>query len=428
MVKIALHCIVQGIGDTWMVDVKAPSGQLSEPGNEDRGDPTAKMTGRSVVPSKPMQAVIAADHAAHPKAGQPIPSRKKWIWAGLVLVALVGAALWYFQPWVSRDLAVSVETVTPAPLVRVLAVNGRIAPLHMVAVKPTVGGVITAVLADEGDVVKAGDVLAQVDPTQQQAAVRQALASLDAGLVAQSQAETNFARSEALGGTIARKDLDDARTARQSAEQEVSRLRALFDQTQIELSKYSLLAPMAGTVLAREAEVGQVVDPATIVFSVANLAQLVVETDVDEGYAARITPGLAAVLQLKGGTEKLDGRVGFVAPQVDVATGGLAIKIAFDAPVVVAVGLTVTANIIVDQLDAAIAIPRAAVVSDAAGSAVFVAVAGKAVRRGVVVVDWPADRLEVTSGLVAGDDVITDATGLSDGLAIQAAAAAVAAP
>lgn len=366
-------------------------------------------TGQLTVPNPP----------AVPPPSSPAPKKwSKWIWAGLVGVILAAAALWYFQPWVSKGLAVTVESVAPTPLMRVLAVNGRLAPLHLVDVKPTVGGKVLEVLVEEGTVVAAGDILARIDPAQQQAAVRQALAGLDAGLVAQGQAAANLARATALGGTIARTALADARTAQQTADQEVARLAALLDQTQIELAKYTLVAPMAGTILARHAEVGQVVDTGTAIFSIADLGKLVVETDVDEAYGARIVPGLRAVLQLKGGADKLDGSVSSVAPQVDAATGGLAVKIAFDAPVTAPVGLTVTANIIVDQQDAALSVPRAAVTMDATGAAVFVAVAGIAKRRAITVVDWPADRLEVTKGLVAGDAVITDAAGLSDGLAI----------
>ena len=354
-----------------------------------------------------------------PPPVSPAPKKRAWwMWAGLAVLVFAAGALWYFQPWISKGLAVTTETVTPAPLMRVLAVNGRIAPLHLVTVKSTVGGEVLTVLADEGDVVAAGEVLARIDPTKQQATVRQALAGLDAGLVSLAQADASFARAEALGATIARTALEDARTTQQTAGQEVARLTALFDQTQIELAKYTLVAPMAGTILTRQAEVGQVVDTASALFTVADLVQLVVETDVDEAYAAQIIPGLPAVLRLKGGTETVDGSVSFVAPQVDAATGGLAVKIAFDTPVAAPVGLTVTANIIVDQKEGAFSVPRAALVTDAAGVAVFVAVANRAVRRAVAVVDWPADRLEVTKGLVAGDAVITDATGLSDGLAI----------
>ena len=240
-----------------------------------------------------------------PPPTSPAPKKWSWwIWAGLVGVILAAAALWYFQPWVSKGLAVTVETVAPTPLMRVLAVNGRLAPLHLVDVKPTVGGEMLAVLVEEGAVVAAGDILARIDPVQQQAAVRQALAGLDAGFVAQGQAAANLARAKALGGTIARTALEDAQIAQQTADQEVARLTALLDQTQIELAKYTLVAPMAGTILTRHVEVGQVVDTGTAIFSIADLGKLVVETDVDEAYAARIVPGCSA-------TERRHGKAGW---------------------------------------------------------------------------------------------------------------------
>lgn len=334
------------------------------------------------------------------------------------MLAFAAGALLYFQPWVSKGLAVVTETVAPAPLVRVLAVNGQIAPPRQVEVKPTIGGAVVAVLVEEGAVVLQGDVLARIESSGQQAMVRQAMASLDAGLVAQSQADANFTRADALGANIARIALEDARTARQTADQEVARLRALLDQAQIVLAKYTIASPTAGTILMRNAEVGQVVDPSTALFNVADLRNLVVETDVDETYADKITLGLPAVLQLKGDTAKLDGTVSFVAVQVDDATGGLAVKIAFSDPLKAPVGLTVTANITVDKKPSAITVPRAAIVRDASGAAVFLASENHAVRTPVTVVDWPADRIEVTGGLRPGDTVIADATGVSDGVAI----------
>lgn len=383
-------------------------------------EPTADTS----VPATPTLPAMAGQLAIPAQSLPPpaIPAhgqRSVWIWAGLAVVVILGSGLWYFQPWASKGLAVMTETVTPAPLIRVLAVNGRLAPLHPVDVKPATGGEVLAVLAAEGDQVAQGAVLARIDASAQQTVVRQAMAGLDAGLVVQAQAEASLVRALALGDNITRTALLDARAASQSAGQEVARLAALLDQAQIGLGKYTILAPVAGTVLSRNVEVGQTVDTSTTLFGLADLGQLVVQTDVDETYATQIIPGLAAVLQLKGETTRLDGQVSFVAAQVDAATGGLAVKIAFDAPVTAPVGLTVTANIIVDSQDAAIAVPRAAVSKDAQGAVVFVAVAGHAQRREVTVVDWPSDRVEVTQGLVAGDMVITDATGISDGLAIS---------
>lgn len=373
------------------------------------------------------QLTVQTPPPAPPNAVAAPEKRSWWVWAGLVLAVIVAGGLWYFQPWVSAAPLVQVETVAPGPLTRVLAVNGRIAPLHTVAVKATVAGAVKDVFAEEGQAVTLGDVLVRVDATTQQAVVRQAMAALDAGLVAQAQAKATVTRTDALGGNVARTVLDDAKVASQTADQEVARLIALFDQAQAGLASFTLLAPISGTVLARNAEVGQSVDMTAALFTLADLRQLVVETDVDEAYATQIAIGQPAVLQLVGEAATRPGHVSFVAPQVDQATGGLAVKLAFDAAMTAPVGLTVTANITVDSQTAAISVPRSAVVSVGAGNAVFVVEGGAAQRRDVVVVPWPAARLMVSSGLTAGDVVIVDPTGVTDGQLVKADAAVAAA-
>ena len=361
--------------------------------------------------------------SARPPTATPVPKKRSWwLWAVPVAVVIAGGALWYTQPWVSTATAVQVETVAPGPLTRVLAVNGRIAPLHTVEVKATIVGVVQDSLVDEGQSVAKGDILARVDATSQQAVLRQSLAALDAGLVAQAQAVATLARTEALGGNVARTMLEDAKAATQTANQEVARLTALFDQAQAGLANYTLIAPISGTVLARTAEVGQSVEMTVPLFILADLGQLVVETDVDEAYATQIAIGQPAVLQLVGEAKTRAGRVSFVAPQVDQDTGGLAVELAFDQAVTAPVGLTVTANITVDSQTAAISVPRAAVVTVGADSAVFVIVGGVARQRAVVIVPWPAARLMITQGLDAGDVVAVDATGLADGQPVSVAA------
>ena len=90
---------------------------------------------------------------------------------------------------------------------------------------------------------------------------------------------------------------------------------------------------------------------------------------MDEAYATQIAVGQPAVLQLAGETATRDGHVSFVSRRVDAATGGLAVKIAFDAPVDGPLGLTVTTNIVVDRRDAALTVPRTALVTGARGRA-----------------------------------------------------------
>ena len=132
------------------------------------------------------------------------------------------------------------------------------------------------------------------------------------------------------------------------------------------------------------------------------------ETDVDELYSSRIKTGLVALLKPVGDTVPKSGRVVFASPTVDAATGGRTVKVAFDEPVDLPVGLTVNANIVVAETASALTVPRGAIVTEGTLSHVLVVEGGTAVRREVRFSDWPADRVIVTEGLSEGDMVILD--------------------
>jgi RND family efflux transporter MFP subunit len=199
----------------------------------------------------------------------------------------------------------------------------------------------------------------------------------------------------------------------------VLRLDALLAQATIQLGRFTLKAPMRGTVITAAVDMGQLVDPSSPLFTLADVSALVVEASVDETYASQIKSGQTAMLQLIGTRDVLAGKVAFVAPRVDGATGGLAIKLAFDTPVHAAVGLTVTANILVDQRPA-LTVPRSALQE----GGVFLLQNGAAHWTGVTTIEWPADRLIVTKGIAAGDVVIVTAEGITQGQRASAATGA----
>jgi RND family efflux transporter MFP subunit len=256
-------------------------------------------------------------------------------------------------------------------------------------------------------------VLASLDDSQQAAIVLQARSALEQGRIKQAQAAATYGRDRDLGGVIAKSRLEEARLALEGAAQEVARLTALLDQATIQQSRFTVVAPMSGTVMTRAVDPGQLIDPSTPLFTLADVSELRVEADVDEAYATHIAVGQAAQLQLVGRRDNLPGAVNFVAPRVDPETGGLGIQIGFDDPLSAPIGLTVTANIVVDQQEA-LTVPRSAL----SGQAVFVLVDERAVLTPVTVIDWPAARLIVTKGLTPGDQIIVDSTGLSDGQAV----------
>ena len=385
----------------------------------DKTDTLIKDTSAPKTKAHPVPAIVGAP-ATPPR---PKPANRRWYWGlGGLLAVVLGLAL-YLQPWAAKTTEVAVETVVLAPATRVLAVNGRIAAPGSVDLRPLVSGTLAGIFVAEGDDVSAGAEMARIDPSAQQAAVRQALAGLDAASVAQSQAQATHERNISLGTNIARVTVETSARAVQSASQEVARTTALFDAAQIKLDDYTIRAPIAGTVLTVSVDPGQSVDPSTVSMTLADLSRLDVETDVDEAYATQIRLDQKAVLQLAGESTLRDGHVSVVSRLVDAATGGLAVTLAFDAPVSAPIGLTVTANILVDSRDAAMTLPRAAIMTDSTGTSVFVLADGTAQRHSVAVIDWPAARLIVTSGIAPGDVVIADATGIADGQAVTAAAA-----
>lgn len=393
------------------------------PESENRSDPVAGELQNASSTDTPLVATppTMLEGVSH-KVVQPRSRPRYLVWTGLAVVAVIAGWLIYAQPWVVSVSVRLVESVTPGPLSRVLAVNGRIAAIHSVAVRSPVAGTLTDSMAEEGEQVERGAILARLDDTPQQAVVRQAVAALDHGIVAQQQAQAALTRATALGVNVARSTQEDAQRSLELAQRETGRLQALYDQAQYQLTRYRITAPITGTVLTRSVEPGQVIDLTTPLFTIADLSDLIVETDVDEVYATQIRPGMPALLRLAGETDNLEGSVYFVAPLVDAATGGLDVKIRFTEPRQVPVGLTVTANIIIDQQDAAISAPRSAIISNTTGSTVFLLDNGLARQTPVTVLDWPAERLLVTEGLSAGDQLIMDASGLSDGQRVKAAA------
>lgn len=366
---------------------------------------------------------LPAVRAPSAQSSVPVGRRARigWLVGGIALIASIVGTL-YLQPWAPRATPVVIEVAELAPATRVLAVNGRIAARHSVDVRSLVGGPLTEVLVQEGDVVPTGAVLARIDSATQQAVVRQAVAGLDTALVAQDQARAALARAQGLAGTVPRTAIEDATSAVQRAAQEVARTTAMVDQATIQLERHTLRAPMAGTILMLNVEAGQNVEPATVLMRIADLSRVFVEMDVDETYATQVRPGMPAVLQLAGETRLREGRVDFVSQQVDPATGGLAVKLAFDDQTSAPIGLTVTANIVVESRDAVLTVPRTALVAGNDQPAVFVVEEGRAVLRPVSVIDWPAARLILTRGLAPGEAVIVDATGLGDGQAVRAEA------
>lgn len=338
----------------------------------------------------------------------------------LLVILGAGAYAGIEQPWQAKPKAVAVEVLAPGPVSQVLAVNGRVAASKSVTIRAAVSAQALSVNADVGDSVKTDQVLVKLDAAPVQAQAEQARSALEAQQVQQRQAEANATRTQALGENTTRASREDAELALAAAVNETARQKAALDQVEWQIAQYSVRAPMSGVVLSRGVDQGQLVDPQTELFTIADTSDLVVETDVDELYSSRVSAGLKALLKPVGASVAQHGTVSFAAPTVDPSTGGRAIKIAFDEPVSLPVGQTVNANVIVGEVEEALSVPRAAIVTEGADSHVLLLDDGVVTARSIRFSDWPADRVIVTEGLSAGDVVILDPAKVAVGDLVEA--------
>ena len=335
--------------------------------------------------------------------------------AGAIAVYLAVSTLLRAEP-------VATEVVKAQRIERVLAAVGRIKPRESVTVLSRVAGQISRLSKDEGDTVAAGDILAELDDRVPRAALAQADAALAAARNSLAQADRDFTRATELRrkGAGTQAQLEQAETAARRAQDDVARLEASRTQSLAQLADYTIRATASGRLLTRPVDPGQVVSTLTVLFEIAAGDAYEVETDIDETYAQTLTAGMTAKLLPAGLKRQPElAKVIFVSPRVDVATGGRTVRLAFDSlQTGLPPGLTVDVNILVETLEQALTVPRAAIGDPGGQPFVLRQTGGGFERAPVVFVDWPAERVTVSSGLAEGD-VIASIAAAADPASIR---------
>lgn len=250
----------------------------------------------------------------------------------------------------------------PRPRAQQVAAEGRVAayPGAEVKVAAERGGRLVSVRLREGQTVLRGDLLAEIESEELQAALAEARAR-----VAEAQAEIRLAelnrerRSRLVEERIlarhdldqATRDLDIARARSETASATVARYEA-------QIRKGRILAPISGTVTHRHVDAGETVEPGDGVFTLADLRRLRIEGEADEADAAALAPGAHVTITADGYPGRAwKGRVEEVADSVTLRslkpqdpsrptdTRILAVKVAFAEPTPLRLGTTVELRI-----------------------------------------------------------------------------------
>jgi HlyD family secretion protein len=243
--------------------------------------------------------------------------RKRW-WL-LAVVPLAGGG-WYATHRGPKPSPVQTATVGREDLQAKVTANGKVQAQRKVDISATIAGQVTHLAVKEGDRVKKGQFLLQIDAANPRAAARSSeafmqalLRDLDSAKASLGQARLDFRRAEEnhRANIIANADLDHARTglataeaAVQGAEQRVDQARATLEGAKDTLSKTTVLAPIDGIVTAKRVEEGEVAvvgvlnQPGTVLVTVSDMSVVETEMEVDETSIPTVALGQEARIRI----------------------------------------------------------------------------------------------------------------------------------
>lgn len=357
----------------------------------------------------------------------------------LLLLALAAGGWWGVR---GRNAARSVPAAkADAVPVLVAAAERRDVPVWLdglgtaqasatVTIRPQVDGVLTQVLFHEGQDVRAGDVLARIDPRTYQAALDQAVAKKAQDAANLANARVDLARYAKLAATAytSAQQADTQRALVAQLEAQVAQDQAAIDNARAQLSYTTITAPIDGRIGIRQVDQGNLVHAtdATGIVVITTLRPIAVLFTLPQqdlpAVAAAQAEGAAEALALTQGTSDaapLDrGTLAVIDNQVDPATGTIKLKAMFpNARLQIWPGAFVTVRLRVQTLRDVVVVPPAAIQRGPAGAYVYVVGDDMVVRRHAVTVGHEDARVSVLeSGILPGERVVVDGAGrLTDG-------------
>lgn len=323
---------------------------------------------------------------------------------------------------------VDVTTVTASvgAIESALEISGTLTPLSRVAVKPKLPGTIEKMLVDIGDAVTMGQTLATIDRREIDAQADAAVATVSVGTAALDAAEASLAnavlehdRAQNLfdKGALPRQRLDGAQTLRRSAVAQRDLAAANLAQADAALrrarevqSNATITSPVNGYVVERNYDAGAIPGDKPVVV-VADMRQMKLEAGVSELEAGRIRVGLKARVSVQAKPGQLfDGVLAAIAPEVDERNRHFMIDVRVpNADRALLSGMYAAARIVESTVANAVVVPKDAVMTKD-GKRVVQKVQGDVLSI-VVVTEGLSDgtRVQIVSGLAAGDVVMADA-------------------
>ena len=228
---------------------------------------------------------------------------KKGGWGWLVWVVVLGAAgyggwrWWSAQQNKTQLPTFRTATVSNGEITQMVTANGQIVPVRTVQVGSQVSGIIQEIMVDFNSPVKAGDIVAKIDPSTAQQGVERSEADLSNAEASVVLTKVTYDRAVALkkDNLIPNSDLEKAAADLQQAEAGKKMKLAALNSSKVDLERTTIYAPISGVVITRAVDVGQTVASSfntPTLFTIANdLSKMQIEAAVSEADVGGVEQG-----------------------------------------------------------------------------------------------------------------------------------------
>ena len=373
----------------------------------------------------------AIESPSRPSRRFPVDSRRS-IASALLLAAVVLSAC-KEPPRPQRPVpTVSVTVTKPVSLPYVVTANGQVEPNRTVAVQSLVSGQLTRVAIAEGDEVREGQVLFQIDPRPFRAEVDRLQSTLARDEATLTRARGDSVRFAALAkdGYVTRQQLDQAFAEASALAATVAAGRASLQRARLDLENTTVRAPISGRTGQLLYKAGSLVRaasdqlvtinelrPVLVRFPVPerDFEELRKRAGLDTALAVKVLPNAADT------SRAVTGALTFVDNQVDRATGSVLLKASVaNTDRNLWPGQFVTVQLLLSVDENAITLPSEAIITSGTSTFVYLMEDGKAKRLPVKVGRAAGTLVKIDSGLVGGEQVIVEGQArLRDGAAVQ---------
>ena len=321
-----------------------------------------------------------------------------------------------------------VTPVSTRNLSQGLVISGALKAVNSAIIKARVAGEIQALTLREGDVVKAGQVVARVEPTEYASRMRQAKEQADAAKAQVDIAQRQFDNNRALveQGFISKTALDTSSSNLAAVQASYKAAQASVEVTQKAMDDTVLRSPIAGVVSQRLAQPGERIAIDGRVLEVVDLSRLELEATLSASDSLAIKLGQIASLQIEGASQPISARVVRINPSAQAGSRSVLAYLAVENPAGLRQGLFAQGTL-GTSVKSALAVPLSSVRTDKPAPYVQTVENGRVVHHPVALGargDVGAEPMVAVSGVAENVSVIKGVLGaLREGTAVKFTAA-----